>query len=232
MKLNKFKPFGLFILSAASLILIQFGCNKTEENENKSPTCTIISPEIGDKIKQGETVTISVDADDTDGYVTEVKFYSNNTLINTSTSFPYNYEWVASNQETGTCTIKATAKDNDGATKTDEITITIIEPPSPPTNFGCSGWCVDYNYTNGILTSATIYLHWDSSPNSTGYNIYSSSTSGSYSTTPVITTSSTSANKTYTVFSYSYTLYFVATAFNDGGESEYSNEYQRTIPSQ
>lgn len=231
MKIHDFRLFKLSILTAISLILIAYGCDKTEEIENKAPTCTITNPYNGDEIIQGETVTIYVNADDTDGYVTEVKFYSNNTLINISTSFPYKCEWNTLNQEKGTCSIQAIAKDNDGKIKTDEITITILGL-SPPTNLGCATYCMQYNYTSGFLTSVTIYLEWDSSPNSTGYNLYNSTISGSYSANPVITTTSTSANNTYPVYLDSYTLFFVATAFNEYSESEYSNEYEIMVPSQ
>ncbi len=48
---------------------------KDEEKANQVPTCQIIAPANGEEITKGETVTISVDATDSDGTIAEVRFY-------------------------------------------------------------------------------------------------------------------------------------------------------------
>ncbi len=113
---------NLFFL-LIGVILIQFGCDKTEEN--KAPTCTITSPNNEDEIDKGELITISVDADDTDGNVTEVLLYVDGSIIANMRSFPYTFDWNASSQEVGSHTIKATAKDNSGSSSSDEINISL-----------------------------------------------------------------------------------------------------------
>ena len=57
----------LFVLFLLSLLI---AC----QEENKPPTCTITSPSDGDELGIGEVVTISVDAEDPDGSVSEVRF--------------------------------------------------------------------------------------------------------------------------------------------------------------
>lgn len=131
MKLYSLSHFKFGILIALTFILIPTGCNKTEETtENKAPTCKITNPDNGDKIEQGETITISVDADDADGNVTEVRFYINGSGVGFSSNFPYSYEWNTTAEETSSYTIKATAKDNDGSSTSDEISIDLFEGSS------------------------------------------------------------------------------------------------------
>lgn len=118
----------------ASIIAFGFaGCSKDEDNDddeksndNDAPTCTIVSPTDGEEITQGNTVTISVEAEDDDGSIAEVRFYIDGVGKGSANSFPYNYEWITTEEEIGSHTIKAEAKDNAGATKTDEITVAIV----------------------------------------------------------------------------------------------------------
>lgn len=114
----------------ASIIAFGFAaCSKDDDeksNDNDAPTCTIVSPTDGEEITQGNTVTISVEAEDDDGSIAEVRFYIDGVGKGSANSFPYNYEWITTEEEIGSHTIKAEAKDNAGATKTDEITVAIV----------------------------------------------------------------------------------------------------------
>ncbi len=65
-----------------------------------------------DKIVKGEPLTISVDAEDIDGYIEEVKFYIDKVYKGLSESVPYEYTWNTLNESIGYCTIKAIAYDN------------------------------------------------------------------------------------------------------------------------
>ncbi len=122
----KHKTFIYFtlIFVLVGVILIQFGCDKTEEN--KKPTCAITNPNSDDEIYFGELITISIDADDTDGNVTEVWLYIDGSGVGSSSTFPYNFQWNTLNEEVGNHVIKATAKDNNGGSSSDEIVISII----------------------------------------------------------------------------------------------------------
>ena len=143
MKIHDFRHFKFGILIALAFILISssYGCDKTEDTENKAPTCSITSPDNGEKIQQGITVTISVDADDANGNVTEICFYVDGSDIGSSSSFPYNYDWSTSGETTGSHTLKATAKDNSGESTSDEIAVFLTEGDS----ISETGTVSDYN---------------------------------------------------------------------------------------
>lgn len=112
------------------LFIIIFSCKKDktpEETPNSNPSCEIISPIEGQEFRKGETVLISIDAEDNDGGITEVRFYVDDIGINSLSSFPYNYTWITTEQSIGIHRIKAASYDNSGNKKTDEISINILE---------------------------------------------------------------------------------------------------------
>ena len=111
--------FGLIVLT----LLFSFSSCK---QENQLPSCTITYPNNGDEFEPGDTITISVEANDNDGLIVEVRFYINDIGVFSSTSFPYTYTWNTSGLTIGSHIIKVTVKDNDGGTQTDECTISII----------------------------------------------------------------------------------------------------------
>jgi Rieske Fe-S protein len=115
------------------MLLISTSCEK-----NNAPTCTITEPNNGDDIGIGELVTITVDADDTDGSVSEVRFYLNGKSVGSSTTFPYKYEWNTVGYESGNYTIKATAKDNSGESTTDEVNVSLVSLEIPNIHFNVS----------------------------------------------------------------------------------------------
>ncbi len=112
--------FGTIIV--ISLILSLQGCKK----DNELPTCTITSPLNGASVSKGAIVTISVGAEDSDGEITEVRFFIDGVGMSTASSFPYNFEWNTTNVSVGNHTIKATAYDDEGATQSSDISVSII----------------------------------------------------------------------------------------------------------
>ena len=108
-------------------------CKKTEENTNQPPTCKITSPLNGQEITKGESVTISVEANDSDGTITEVRFSIDGVGKGSDSSYPYNYNWNTDNEDIGNHTLKATSVDNGGTVTTDEIDIFMTEGGSTGT---------------------------------------------------------------------------------------------------
>jgi uncharacterized protein (TIGR02145 family) len=108
-------------------------CKKTEENTNQPPTCKITSPLNGQEITKGESVTISVEANDSDGTITEVRFSIDGVGKGSASSYPYNYNWNTDNEDIGNHTLKATSVDNGGTVTTDEIDIFMTEGGSTGT---------------------------------------------------------------------------------------------------
>ncbi len=117
----------LFILSIILITSVFFtGCDKEEEKPNQNPTCNITSPANGQEINKGETITISVDAEDNDGNIAEVRFFIDGVGQGSVTSFPYTYKWKTENESLGNHTLKVTSLDNDGGSSSDDIFVTII----------------------------------------------------------------------------------------------------------
>ncbi|MQY78047.1 MAG: hypothetical protein GH151_02460, partial [Bacteroidetes bacterium] len=172
------KPFTILIV----LILSFF--TYCEKEENQLPACVITYPRNGDEFEQGDTIAISVKADDPDGLIAEVRFYIDDIGVISSTSFPYTYTWNTLNETIGNHIIKVTAKDNDGGSKTDECTISIIRDATVTTieassithNSAMSGG----NITNdGGTTIIERGICWNISKNPTLSNKHTTNGSGS-----------------------------------------------------
>lgn len=78
---------------------------------------------------EGNNLTITATADDSDGTISRVEFYAGTVLLGTDSSAPYSYTW--NNLIVGTYVITAKAYDNDGGTTTsNSFTISVVEPPN------------------------------------------------------------------------------------------------------
>lgn len=115
---------SLFVLSS---IVFQ-NCKKDEDNQ--APSCTITSPIEGEECVLDEMVPISVNATDSDGSITSVKFIIDKVEVASVGNSPYKFDWNTSGESIGNHTIKATSIDNEGASASDEVTIQIIEGQS------------------------------------------------------------------------------------------------------
>lgn len=90
------------------------------------PTCTIANPIFGDNITLGDLVIISVNADDSDGDIKEVQLFIDNSLVFSTSSIPYSYQWNTNMMDIGKHIIIAVAIDNNGISATDVIIIYLI----------------------------------------------------------------------------------------------------------
>ena len=97
---------------------------------NTPPAISITTPANGATFGVGANVNMAANADDSDGTVTEVVFYSNNTPLCTDTAAPW--ECQLPNVAAGSYTLKAVAKDNNGAA-TESTPVTIVVTTTPPT---------------------------------------------------------------------------------------------------
>ena len=134
---------------------------KTVNVQNSKPTVSLsLSPT---SITPGGSVTATATASDADGTIASVKFYRNNALVKTDTSSPYNYTY--SSASAGTHAFKATAVDNDGATKTSPTRTVKVNTAPVVDTFSVNGTpdrgsaiTITGNYTdaNSNLHAATI----------------------------------------------------------------------------
>ena len=97
---------------------------------NASPSVAITAPATSSTFAAPATVSISASANDTDGTVARVDFFSGGTAIGTDSSAPYEVVW--SNVAAGSYTLTARAVDDDGAATTSApVTITVESAPPP-----------------------------------------------------------------------------------------------------
>ncbi|MDW3060499.1 Ig-like domain-containing protein, partial [Vibrio sp. 1978] len=60
------------------------------------PSITLTSPTGTETLSVGDNLTVTAQADDFDGVVTQVEFFVNNQSVAIDTSAPYEYQWTAS----------------------------------------------------------------------------------------------------------------------------------------
>ncbi len=92
-----------------------------------APSVSLTNPVNNDTIS-GTTVTIEATASDTDGSVTNVQFYSGNTLLGGDATAPYSFAW--SNVFPGAYVLKAVATDDDGLSTTSAV-VNVAVTPAP-----------------------------------------------------------------------------------------------------
>jgi RHS repeat-associated protein len=83
---------------------------------NAAPTVSITSPAANATFTAPASITLTANAQDTDGTVTQVQYFANASPIGTATASPYSFNWT--NVAAGTYSLTAVATDNVGATTT------------------------------------------------------------------------------------------------------------------
>jgi RHS repeat-associated protein len=98
---------------------------------NSPPAVSLTSPTSGASFTAPAAITLSADASDSDGIVSQVAFFQGNTLIATVTAEPYTFNWT--NVAAGSYGITARATDDDGAVTTSSAAnITVTSPANQP----------------------------------------------------------------------------------------------------
>jgi RHS repeat-associated protein len=88
------------------------------------PTVAITAPLANSTFSAPATITLSADADDADGTVTQVAFYANGNLIGVTTSSPFGIQWV--DVPPGAYNLTAVATDNGGLQATSTATSIMV----------------------------------------------------------------------------------------------------------
>ncbi len=96
-----------------------------EEKANLDPTVTITAPKDGDKVTEGDDVSITFNADDQDGTIANIEVTVDGNVVSNNGS---SATWTA--DKLGDIVIEVTVTDNKGATASDQITITVEEKPN------------------------------------------------------------------------------------------------------
>ena len=115
---------------------------------NVPPSVTITNPTSGATFVAPASVTIAASATDSDGSVTNVKFFEGTTLLGSVAANPFR---TTTNFAAGSHTLLAVATDNGGATSTSApVTITVIANTLPSVGF--------ITPTNGAIYTAPATL--------------------------------------------------------------------------
>jgi uncharacterized protein YjbI with pentapeptide repeats len=101
---------------------------------NEPPTISLTSPAEDITVTLDDIVTVSADAEDSDGSVAWVEFYANGGRINMDGTAPYSYDWSPPVHGTYEITARATDNDND-MTTSQSVTVNVVASPNnqPPT---------------------------------------------------------------------------------------------------
>lgn len=97
---------------------------------NKAPAISITAPADGASYTAPANINITASANDTDGTISKVEFYSGTTLLGTDTTSPYSYSW-SNVPAAASYTLKARAIDNlGGITDSATRSVTVNAPPT------------------------------------------------------------------------------------------------------
>ncbi|MEO0857903.1 MAG: G8 domain-containing protein [Bacteroidota bacterium] len=113
-----------------------------EPAENQAPVVELTSPQDGDRLDAGRSVTLRVDASDPDGTVTKVTFLVDGEPIGEDTSAPFSVR--VRRAPTGVYTLSAIATDDQGATATSApATVTVGDGVRIAQAGGANAWVLD-----------------------------------------------------------------------------------------
>ena len=104
-----------------------FSLNVTHSSSNnEAPSTSITSPSNNDTFIEGDNITITADAADSDGSIDKVEFFQGNTKLGEDTSAPYSFEWT--NAPVGNYVLTTRAIDNENGTSSSEAISISVEP--------------------------------------------------------------------------------------------------------
>jgi subtilisin-like proprotein convertase family protein len=95
----------------------------TVTNNNQAPTISITSPANGATVSG--TITVAANAADADGTVASVRFDLPDSTSVTDTTSPFSTTFDTTKVPNGSATFRATATDNQGASTTTSVTVTV-----------------------------------------------------------------------------------------------------------
>ena len=98
---------------------------------NIAPTITITAPATDSLFMAGDLISFQVDAADEDGSVVQVEYYDGDTLLDTITEAPFDFDWVGATNGTHQITAVAT-DDSDAVTTSDPVTLVVDSPNEAP----------------------------------------------------------------------------------------------------
>ena len=123
---------------------------------NADPAITITAPADSATFTAPASITLNATATDSDGTITKVEFFGNNTRLVEDFTAPYSFTW--NNVQPGEYVITAVATDNLGAQTSTAITIFVNPPPAGlpapwvNTDIGAVAAAGSASHSNGTFT--------------------------------------------------------------------------------
>ncbi|MBI1857377.1 endo alpha-1,4 polygalactosaminidase [Candidatus Saccharibacteria bacterium] len=113
-------------------------CRTSGDNKgsttNLPPTISISSPVNGQEFAAGSSITLSANANDTDGAIKQVEFFNGDTSISVNNTAPYST--TVSGLAPGTHSLRAVATDNSSSSNNNKastsLSITVLAKSAPP----------------------------------------------------------------------------------------------------
>jgi RHS repeat-associated protein len=122
---------------------------------NSAPAVSITAPTANAVFLSPATISIAAAANDSDGTISKVEFFSGGTLVGTANTPPYVFNWTG--VPAGTYALKAEAVDDKGARTTSaEVPITVRTNAAPSVNVTSPVNNASYVAPASILLSAAV----------------------------------------------------------------------------
>jgi len=135
----------LSVISFIISLLFILSCE--DKKDTVPPTVSIQSPISGSTI--GEIVTIKVSTEDNKG-ILKVEFFIDNTIVQTDTESPYEYEWDTTKETDGEHSIKVNSYDlSENMTEAQPITVKIDNESKRPTKPTLNK--ISYDFGNSVF---------------------------------------------------------------------------------
>lgn len=118
------KKWIITFIAVTIVGLIFWSCSSDEnttEPANKLPTCSILSPSVNTTLIEGDSIFISVEANDVDGTIGEIRFYIDDLGIGNDTTYPYSIVHTIPSFQPGQHLLRVIAKDNEGSEFSDSL---------------------------------------------------------------------------------------------------------------
>ena len=186
-------------------------------------------------ITLGDSITIAGSGSDSDGTVVSYAWTEGGTLLSSSTSFSYTPTTIGSH------TLTLTVTDNLGATGSDTVTITVLEPERPPIMNSIPTQTIPINSIGNTVNLGAFVTTTNGDP-ILSYTLSGTLPSGMSfnSTTGVISgTPTTLGDSTLTVYAtdndgdsntVTFTISIVPAVTVTDGYSDFALRFQRTLP--
>jgi len=132
---------------------------------NAAPTVSLTAPANGASYTAPASISLTANASDSDGSISQLAFYNGATLIGNGTLTGGSYTLTWNNVAAGSYSLTAKATDNQGAVTTSApVSISVTSPPPPPPSVSLYYLYADHLNTPRVATDGTnkVVWRWDS----------------------------------------------------------------------